>query len=176
MSYCSKCGTQINEGEKYCSKCGNLVAQEADNQKETNGESSEKQNDFVTRIQDLNSTADTTAAYAVDDVTQNKAMGILAYFGPLVLIPILAAPKSMFARFHSNQGLVLLLADIAYSIINAILTAIFWAISWRLGSIMSSILGLVWILFMVLAIIGIVNAASGRAKELPIIGKIKILK
>jgi len=30
--------------------------------------------------------------------------------------------------------------------------------------------------FLVLAVLGIVNAANGRAKELPVIGKFKILK
>ena len=33
-------------------------------------------------------------------------MAILAYFGILVLIPILAAKDSKFARFHANQGLL----------------------------------------------------------------------
>ena len=31
-------------------------------------------------------------------------------------------------------------------------------------------------LFLVLSIIGIVNAATGKAKELPVIGKIRIIK
>ena len=26
--FCSKCGNQINQGEKFCGKCGNAVAQE----------------------------------------------------------------------------------------------------------------------------------------------------
>ena len=30
--------------------------------------------------------------------------------------------------------------------------------------------------YIVLAVIGIINAANGRAKELPVIGKIKLLK
>ena len=102
-------------------------------------------------------------------------MSILAYFGPLVLIPIFAAKNSKFARYHSNQGLVLLLAAIAYGIVYGILSTIIYTISWRLGFIVS-IIGLVSILFTVLAIIGIINAVNGRAKELPIIGKYRILK
>jgi uncharacterized membrane protein len=34
----------------------------------------------------------------------------------------------------------------------------------------------VWIVFLVLAIIGIINAANGKAKELPVIGKFTLLK
>ena len=41
---------------------------------------------------------------------------------------------------------------------------------------LSTILGLVWIVFGVLAVIGIINALKGKAKELPFIGKIKLLK
>ena len=127
-------------------------------------------------IQDLNNTPDTTSAYTQEDIQQNKGMAILAYFSILVLIPIFAAQNSPFARFHSNQGLVLVIAEVAYGIIYAILSAIFYAISWRLGMVMGTILGLLYIVFGVLAIIGIINAANGKAKELPIVGKIKILK
>ena len=58
----------------------------------------------------------------------------------------------------------------------AILNAILYAISWRLGSIVGILLGLVNLVFLVMLVLGIVNAAKGRAKELPVIGKFKILK
>lgn len=99
-------------------------------------------------------------------------MAILAYFGPLVLIPLLAAKGSRYARYHTNQGLVLCIVCIAYSIVYGILSSIILAISWRLYSLVS-IIGLIGL---VLAVIGIINAANGRAKELPVIGKIKLLK
>lgn len=44
------------------------------------------------------------------------------------------------------------------------------------GSIAIFLLGLVNIIFLVLAIIGIVNAVNGKAKELPIIGKYRVIK
>ena len=49
-------------------------------------------------------TPDTTASYAAADVQNNKVMAVLSYIGILVLIPILAAKESPFARFHANQG------------------------------------------------------------------------
>ena len=133
------------------------------------------QNDFSQKIQNLNNTADTTAEFDAQDINSNKAMAILAYFGPLVLIPIFAAKQSKFARYHSNQGLVLLIASILYGIAYSILSSIILAISWRLYFIVS-IIGLVSIVITILAIIGIINAATGKAKELPLIGKFKILK
>ncbi len=70
---------------------------------------------------------------------------------------------------------MLLIGWIAYSIVYGILRSIILAISWRLYFLVS-IIGLVGLVFLVLAVIGIINAANGRAKELPVIGKIKLLK
>lgn len=102
-------------------------------------------------------------------------MSVLAYFGPLVLIPMLAARDSAFARFHSNQGLLLCIASIIYGIAYSILSAVILAISWRLYFVVS-LIGLVGFVFAVLAVIGIINAVNGKAKELPVIGKYRLLK
>ena len=48
--------------------------------------------------------------------------------------------------------------------------------AWRVYSLLGTILSLVYIVFTVLAIIGIINALNGKAKELPVIGKYKLLK
>lgn len=52
-----------------------------------------------------------------EDVQNNKVMGILAYFGILFLIPLLAAKDSQYARFHTNQGIVLFIFSVALNII-----------------------------------------------------------
>ena len=92
-------------------------------------------------------------------------------------MPLLAAKESPFARYHTNQGLALAIVEIAWWILSAILTAIAGA-SYSLGLI--AIVGVIsWILgiiFLVFSIIGIVNAAKGEMKPLPLIGGIKILK
>ena len=62
------------------------------------------------KLSGMNKTADLTDQFDKADVEQNKVMAILAYFGILVLIPILAAKDSKFARFHANQGLLLCIA------------------------------------------------------------------
>lgn len=177
MAFCGKCGTQVNEGVKFCPGCGNAMAvtPASEQQAAPVQEPAANQNDFSAKVAALNNTADTTANYDANDIAQNKAMGILAYFGPLCFIPMFAAKDSKFARFHANQGLVLLIACIAWSIAYAILNVIILAISWRLYFI-SSIIGLVSLVFLVLCVIGILNAANGKAKELPVIGKFKILK
>ena len=176
MTYCGKCGAQVQDGVKFCQGCGAAVETKVENNaQQVQPASQPPQNDFSQKIQNLNNTADTTAEFDAQDITSNKAMAILAYFGPLVLIPIFAAKQSKFARYHSNQGLVLLIASILYGIAYSILSSIILAISWRLYFLVS-IIGLVSIVITILAIIGIINAATGKAKELPLIGKFKILK
>ncbi len=103
-----------------------------------------------------------------NDIQQNKIMAVLAYFGPLFLIPLLAAPNSPYARFHANQGLVLFILDAICGVVAGIISRIP-----IVGGIIGGVLGLI---IFILAIIGIVNAASGKAQELPIIGGIKIIK
>ena len=157
----------MEDNVKFCPACGAST--------EIPKEENTQQTDYAAKLQNLNNTADSTAQFDAADIQQNKAMSILAYFGPLVLIPIFAAKGSKFARYHSNQGLLLLIACIAWSIVYGILSSIILAISWRLYFI-TSIIGLVSLVFLVLAIIGIINAANGRAKELPVIGKFRLLK
>ena len=103
------------------------------------------------------------------DAQDNKIMGILAYLGILVLVPIFAAKDSPFAKFHANQGLLLCIVWLALYIV----IRIFWAIS--LG-IIAGLLSLGYLGILVFAIIGIINAAKGEMKELPLIGKFTILK
>ena len=175
MAYCGKCGTKVDEGVKFCPSCGNPMEAPAPEQQAQQTQQNTAQTDFSAKFANLNNTADTTAEFDQADIVSNKAMGILAYLGPLVFIPMFAAKGSKFARFHANQGLTLFIACGAWSIVYSILSWIILAISWRLYFI-SSIIGLCSLVFLVLAVLGIVNAANGRANELPVIGKFKFLK
>ena len=58
-----------------------------------------------TKPVDIASVMGTPEALEVDaeDAEKNKVMGILAYLGILVLVPILAAKDSPFAKYHANQ-------------------------------------------------------------------------
>lgn len=178
MVYCGKCGAQIGDGAQFCPACGAPAEQVNTNQAAAAGAAAgtaTTANDFTAKLQGLNNTADTTANYADADIQQNKAMAILAYFGLLVLIPILAAKESAFARYHSNQGLILFIGELIFGVAYGILSWVILAISWRLYFLVT-IIGLLWIGFAVLAIIGIINAASGKAKALPLVGKFKLIK
>lgn len=116
--------------------------------------------------------------YTVDpkDVQDNKVMAILAYFGILFLVPLIAAKESPFARFHTNQGILLCIAGVVLNVVLytlMIILALIHPIFMALAGIISLVCG---IGLLALMIIGIINAAKGEAKELPVIGKYKILK
>ena len=48
------------------------------------------------------------------DIEENKVWGILAYI--IFFLPLITAPKSKFAKYHANQGLLLVLLSVANKI------------------------------------------------------------
>ena len=155
MMNCKKCGQEIADGLNVCPACGAAVNESAPEQ-------NSQANNFSEKFEALNNTPDTTGDFDAADIEKNKVMAVLAYI--IFLIPLLAAKDSPFAKFHTNQGLVLFLVAIISSVV-----AVIPIIGWIVTSLMS-------IVITILAIIGIINAIGGKAKELPVIGKFKILK
>lgn len=99
----------------------------------------------------------------------SKLWGILGYIFPILFfVPLIMddLKTNAYSKFHANQQLVLLLAAIAVNIVGSIIPVLGWFIILPFGSIA----------LIVLAIMGIVNAAKGEQKPLPMIGKIEILK
>lgn len=160
MITCKNCGTQFDESTRFCPTCGSPVGSQstaADPNKAPSGTSVQQ------------------------DAQNNKLVAVLAYCFCLFFIPLVAAKDSKFAHFHAVQGFnvfILWLIDIiVFSIIsNAVLWNPFslgaWG-AWGIVSILSTIVG---ILIAVLAIIGIINALKGEMKELPVVGKWRIIK
>lgn len=113
---------------------------------------------------------------ASDDIEKNRAFAILAYFGILFLVPLLAAPNSRFAKYHANQGMVLFLAASAAWLSSYVLGMMLIFIPF-LGWFLAGLIGLsVFVAFVALVITGIINAASGQCKPLPLIGHFELIK
>lgn len=172
MLYCTKCGAVMDEDMKFCPECGAPVS--ASSQEKEPWEDEEK--DLGTKLSEINDTPDTTDEFDENDIRNNKVMAVLSYIGPLVLVPLFAARESKFARFHANQGFVLAVCYIAWEVIRKIVVEVITAVSPTLGTLTGTVCNIVNILLFVLMIVGIVNVVKGKAKELPVIGKIKLLK
>lgn len=175
MAFCGKCGAQLADGAKFCPACGAPVA-------EAQPAGSVASN-FGAAVSNINNTEDTTANYNVADINDNKGISVLSYIGILFLIPLLAKKDSPYAQYHAKQGFNLFLLDVAIGIVNLILgffkvpkTVYGFVYDYETPLFVSIISWLLGLGVLALAIIGIVNAVQGKAKELPIIGKIKILK
>lgn len=146
-------------------------------------------------------TNDITAQFDPADLELNNRLSCLSYLGILLLIPLFLVKQSRFAKYHANQGLVLLIlnlvAGIVMGVINFVasligsgIAALFVKLSVHLaflatvGTVISVIISVITAILSVvvslallfLTIVGIIYAAKGRAKELPLIGRFKILK
>ncbi|EZH66357.1 hypothetical protein DH09_10515 [Bacillaceae bacterium JMAK1] len=97
------------------------------------------------------------------DAEENMGLGIVAYI--LFFIPLLAGKDSPFARYHANQGLLLLILGIIVAILGSIPI---------IGTFIIGPIGSLFVL--ALFILGIVNAVQKKRKPLPVIGGIQIIK
>lgn len=98
----------------------------------------------------------------MNSVPQDKGMAILAYF--IFFLPLILAPNSQFAKYHANQGLIILIAGIVIMVFGMVPV-----IGWVVAPIASIGLFILWIL-------GIINASKGEMKPIPFIGNITIIK
>ncbi len=102
------------------------------------------------------------------EVEEGKACAILSYFliGVIWYFVDEKMKKNNFAKFHAKQGLVLFIAWFVYAIVVGILSMIVAFILWFLAPV----IWLLWLVPWIFFIIGIINAAQGREKEMPLIG------
>jgi hypothetical protein len=109
------------------------------------------------------------------DIEQNKVFGVISYLGLLFLVPLIAAKQSKFAMYHCNQGAVLFVIWICTMIALWIVGMIFHLIPF-LGFIIGILLLFLhfalWVGFLALMIVGIINAINGKMKPLPLIGSL----
>jgi len=103
--------------------------------------------------------------------SQNTGMAILAYLGILIIVPFFTDAKNdQFVKFHIKQGLILIILWIGAGILSLIFSYIFYTIG-ASTFLPSFLFPIIYLCLVTMNIMGIVNAATGKEKELPIIGK-----
>lgn len=118
--------------------------------------------------------AESTELFEEEDIKQNKTMAGLAYI--LFFLPLIVCKDSKFGRFHANQGLLLLILSVGGYIAISIVTTILATITWRLFGFISLLYSIYGLFILAIAIYGLVNGLNGKAKELPVIGKYRIIQ
>ena len=121
----------------------------------------------------LSTVVDSSNQFSKKDVEDGKLMAILSYIGILALIPYFAEKDNKFVVYHAKQGLNLLIIELIVSVGLSILASLFF---WGLYLIIKLANFAFGIFVLVLSIMGIVDVCNGRAKELPVINKFKIIK
>ena len=91
-------------------------------------------------------------------------MGIVAYITLIGMIIAFCAGDKEGAKFHLNQALVIWIANLACSVLSVIPV-----IGWIVGFVGGIFIFVCWVM-------GLIYAIKEEEKEVPLIGKIQILK
>ncbi len=107
---------------------------------------------------------DVTDQYDPAEIENSKALAILAYLiSFLFFLPYVSNNQSQYAKFVSNQAFTIFVVGVAGGIVTRIL-----GIIPILGSLIQIAFSLA---FFALAILGVIDSASGRVRKLPVVGK-----
>ncbi len=189
MAFCKSCGGQLPDGANNCPSCGAPIAAPGFNNNQQYqqqggapyGQQQQYQQQYYHNTNAGTTEAflgkDHTAEYDPADIAANKVACGFAYIPIMFWLPFAAAPGSPYGKFHANQGLVFFIVCIAISVVSSVLGAL-WAIPaiGTLFTVLSRIIsGLGGLCELGFLIYGMVNTFSGKAVELPLIGRINIL-
>jgi uncharacterized membrane protein len=187
MAFCPKCGIQVADGTLFCPGCGTPIPQAAPAQNQPYGQpvygqqvqnqpyGQQAQNQPYGQPvygQQPQGKATNAAGERKAGQEAQKGMAVLSYFGFLFLIPLFAARDDEFVQFHVNQGIAVFLVEIAANIVMQTVG--------KSGGIIGLLLSLLaWIacfVMFIFSIIGIVHAAKGEYRQIPLIGKCTFIK
>jgi uncharacterized membrane protein len=93
------------------------------------------------------------------DIQEGKFFAIISYIGFLCIVSLLLKKDNAFSLFHAKQGLVLFVLEVAGILITII--PFFWLIR-----------VFFFIAFAAFSLIGILQAANGSTRGLPVISEL----
>ena len=149
--FCSKCGTENPDGAKFCSKCGVELGSSIEPSKGGDNPGSESST----------------------GMSANTA-GLLCYVATWItgIVFVLLEKKSKFVKFHAWQSIMTFgILTVAQIIIAGILGSIAVAIFSPGLMAFTSVVGtIIWILMVVLWILLMIQAGTGKMWKLPWVG------
>lgn len=193
MKKCSKCNTEFDDKAMYCSNCGEKLKKIKKTSKKEEKKEDKKEKDFFNKIGDniekILDTEDSSKEYNDEDIDSYRGLAALSYIGPLALIPYFKGKDHKYAYYHAVQGMNLFIIWILYTVF----AIAFYQIkvnkscSYIFGKVLSKCVsttpwwirlpfGIVGFTLLILSVIGIIYALLGKAKKLPLIDKINIIK
>ena len=135
----------------------------------------------INAVENFVNTEDHKSEYNELEVKQNKTPSLLTYI-PLVSLYYILSGKyknSEYLKFHVNQGLNITILTVIVFFISETINMIFSRNSLVLNStpvILSFIIYTLYFVIFLGILFGVINTSNGNSKELPLIGKIKLLK
>ena len=151
MKFCTRCGTQNEDGNAVCTSCGTPFAVYT-------GAPTMQVNPY-----------DHTAEMDPKAISENKVVAMLPYligWVGIILCALLSA-NSKFASFHVREALKLTVCKILVVIVGVVL---FWTF------IVPLLAGLLYFVLWVVGIIGFFNVCRGKAVSLPVVKGLGFLK
>ena len=135
----------------------------------------------IESVENFMNTADHEKDYDKNERAKHRTEAILSYI-PFVSLYYIFTRKhksSEYLKFHTNQGLLVTLLWTLCIIISTLLITLFKRDSYirnDVPGIISFISYLLYSISFLTSLFGAINTANDSSKELPLIGKIKILK
>lgn len=180
MKTCPKCNNQVDDNTVFCTYCGSNVSTGpqptgAYNNNNSNNQQAGYPNGGYYAAPPTPNYApaydpyDHTSEFDCKDISENKVIAMLPYllgiFG--IIIAMLGASSSPYAKFHVRQAIKFTVIDALMMIAGVVL---FWTI------IVPIAWGVMSIVFLVIKIICFVQICCGKAKEPVIIRSLPFLK
>jgi hypothetical protein len=183
--FCSKCGTQIPDDAVFCPACGTKTVNQGTSTQQDSAQDTAQQNSQQTTWNTPPQPNNNPNMASQPSTTNPYVTAALAYIPILFWLPLAVDKNDAFGRKTANQGLLLLIFGAGCTIVVSILSAIirlalFNAYLWGLSSVIGVLFGLISLaisgLTIAAAIVGLVKGLKGQFFEVPIIGKIHIIK
>lgn len=130
----------------------------------------------------LLNTEDYTENYSLEEIESGKTLSIVSYLIPIVAF--ILSKKNSYVHYHTTNGMNILFTYLIFLIIKRTLSYIFGTPCDLISGIKCMILplslrilfALINMLFSFIVLLGLLNVCNNKAKDLPLISKIKFFK